>query len=767
MTQGYIGQSLTRLEDARFLTGKGQYIDDLSFPDCMHAVFVRSEYAHAELQRVDTSAASAMPGVLGVVSNADLLADGIAALPCPASFPTVSPLVVPPRYALAHARVRHVGDPIVAVVAKTYAQALAAAELVEIDYAALATSVDTASALNDPDNTIWPEAPGNLAFHYENGERGAVDAAIAAATHVVDLELVNNRVSAAPMETRAGVGVFDAATGEFTLHCNGQGVHGIRNQMAGPVFGLPNEQVRVVAPDVGGGFGLKNFLYPEWVVLLWAARRFAKPVRWSASRSEDFVSAAYGRDMVMRATLALDEVGQMLALRLDATANMGAYLSGSGPNISARAMPTAMGGIYAIANIYMQARGVFTNTVPVDAYRGAGKPEANYLIERLLDVAALRHGFDPIALRRQNAIETFPHRTALGQVIDGGKFGLNIDAARVHADVAGFAQRKAQTAKRGRLRGLGVGCFLETSRGTPEEGAQLCFTEDGAVEIRVGTESQGQGHETAYAQIAADQFGLPIDSFRYVQADTSLTRMGHGHGGARTMHMGGKALTMAIELVLERARAQAAQFLQTDASSLSYRNGVFVGNAGEASVSLMEVASSVRTRDGNADAINAFASHHDTPIAFPNGCHIAEVEVDPETGAFELASYCITDDYGNLINPMLTQGQVVGGVAQGIGQATGELAVHEPSSGQLLSASFMDYQIPRARELPDFDVHLDGTPTSANPLGVKGSGQAGCIGAPQTIVNAVVNALAPLGIEHIDMPLTPANVWRAVQAKQR
>ena len=764
MPQNQMGQSLTRLEDARFLTGAGEYIDDVVREGCLHVVFVRSEYAHANIRSVDTNEAEAMPGVVGIVSQAELAADAIGSLPCAASFPAISALVVPPRPALADATVRHVGDPILAVVARSYVQAQAGAEAVTVEYEGLPSTTNTATSL-DPDlKPIWTQAPGNLAFRYENGDQAGVESALSTAAHVVSLELVNNRVTAAPMETRAGIAWFDPSSDSYTLHCNGQGLHGIRNQLADSVFNIAPERLRVSAPDVGGGFGLKNFVYPEWVVLLWAAKRFSAPVRWSATRSEDFVSAAYGRDMTMRAQLGLDDDGNVLALHLDAVANLGAYLSGSGPNISTRSMPTAMGGIYAVPSIYMQVRGAFSNTVPVDAYRGAGKPEANYLIERLMDLAAKRLNVDRFELRKRNAMHNFPHKTALGQTVDGGKFSSNIDRAMELADVTGIATRKQQTRAKALLRGLGVGCFMETYRGTPEEGAEVCFRADGTVELCVGTESQGQGHETAYAQIAADLLGMPMQTFRYVQADTELTRMGHGHGGARTMHMGGMALSLAIDAVIIRARGEAAQLLQAEAESLSFQQGTFITNDSSSSIDLLAVAAHVHERDGAAGGLDAFASHHDSPITFPNGCHIAEVVVDPDTGVIDIERYVIVDDYGNLINPRLTIGQVVGGVAQGIGQAVGEVVAHDEDSGQLLSASFMDYGLPRADDLPDFEVHLEGTPTKANPLGVKGSGQAGCIVAPQTIVNAVIDALAPLGIEHVDMPLTPLSVWQAIQS---
>ncbi|MEM7403727.1 MAG: xanthine dehydrogenase family protein molybdopterin-binding subunit [Pseudomonadota bacterium] len=767
MTHSTLGESVPRLEDQRFLTGAGQYIDDIHYPDELFAHFIRSEQAHARLLSVDFEEAAELDGVVAVYTVADLKRAGLGNLPCDAAFEAVRPLVKPPRPALADGVVRHVGDPVAVVIATSADAAQAAAELVLVDYEPMVAVVEPDLALADGAQAVWPEAPGNLAYEFVAGDEGAVADAMAHAAHIVEVALVNNRVTAAPMENRAAVGLYDAANDAFTLHCNGQGVHGIRKTLAEAVFGVSSEQMRVKAPDVGGGFGLKNFLYPEHVVLLFAARALGSPVRWSASRTEDFLSAAYGRDMLVNARLGLDPDGRFMALSADAIANMGAYLSGSGPNISTRAMPTAMGGIYAIPAIHLCARGVFTNTVPTDAYRGAGKPEANYLVERLIDKAARQLNIDPLSLRRMNAVSQFPYQMPLGPVIDGGQFAANLDAAAVLLANDDFTSRRTAARRDGILLGRGVACFLETSRGATEEGAEIIFAADGQIEIRVGTESHGQGHETSYPQLAGARLGLPLAAFRYVQADTHRTHMGHGHGGARTMHMGGKALMLALDDMLEKASAEAAALLQCDAQQVRFDAGRFASSANAASVTLAEVVSHVTERDGGAGALDTFASHHDAPIAFPNGCHVAEVAVDEETGTVELRRYLICDDYGTLVNPRLTAGQVVGGVAQGIGQALAERVCHEPDSGQLLSGSLMDYQILRARELPDFEVHLDGVPTTANPLGVKGSGQAGCIAAPQTIVHAILDAVAELGIEHLDMPVTPGSLWPVLHTARK
>lgn len=761
-------QSLPRREDARLLTGAGRFTADLQRADQLHAVLVRSPHAHARIAGIDARPAQAMPGVVAVHTAQDLAADGLGPLPCMVELADGSPLTVPPRHALAGDRVRHVGDPVALVLAETRAAAQDAAQCVEVDYDALPALTDPAAALQAGAEQLWPQAPGNLAFHFRRGDAHATRAAFNGAAHVVELAIANQRVSALPIEPRAGLAEYDAASGVFTLTATAQGVHDIRAQLAGPVFGLPEDRFRLLAHDVGGGFGLKNFLYPEWVLLPWAARRHRRAVLWVAERGEELSAAAHGRDVHATARLALDRDGRFLALEAHLVANLGAYLSGSAPAVTTRAAPTAMGGIYAIPHVYMESRGVFTNTSPVDAYRGAGKPEANFLIERLVDTAARRCGFDALDLRRRNAMHTFPHRSALGMQIDGGRFAANIERAAQLAGRDGFAARRAAAAARGRLRGLGFGCFLETSRGNPSEGAEIRFCGDGTVELRLGTESHGQGHETAFAQIAAARLGLPLEAFRFIQADTARVRMGHGHGGARSMHMGGGALCQAIVLALDKALPVAAQLLQADASEVLFDDGHFAVPASGRRVALSEVARAAREADAAGDGepggLDSFASLEDAPFTFPNGCHVAEVEIDPDTGMVTLERYLCVDDYGALINPRLAQGQVHGGVAQGIGQALGEHVVYDADSGQLVSGSLMDYALPHAAGLPALEVHLEGTPTSANPLGVKGTGQAGAIAAPQAVMNAIVDALAPLGIDHVDMPATPERLWQAIRA---
>ncbi|MEO8714073.1 MAG: xanthine dehydrogenase family protein molybdopterin-binding subunit [Acetobacteraceae bacterium] len=749
---------MLRLEDFRFLTGRGRFVDDITPLDALRGVFVRSPHAHAAIDAIDTDAARAMPGVHGVFTEADL--DELGDIPCIAQVATVAPLIVPPRPALGRDRVRHVGDAIALIVADTDPQARDAAEAVVVRYRPLPSVTDARAALADGTPLLWSQAPGNLAFHFIKGDKAAVEAAFETAAHVVTLDLVNNRLIVAPMETRGAIGAYDAATDGLHLILSGAGVHGIRDVLADHIFHLPRDRMRVSAPDVGGGFGIKNAVYPEHVALLWAARRLGRPVAWLAERAEDFASAAQGRDNRTHARLALDAEGRFLALDVATIANLGAYVVGFGPGTSTNAPSTAMGGVYDIPAVFMDVRAALTNTTPVDAYRGAGKPEANYLIERLVDAAARQLAIDPFELRRRNMIARFPHRSALGITIDGGRFAANLDAAEAAADRAGFAARRAASEARDKLRGMGVGCFLETARGQPSEAAEIRFDPDGKVALIVGTQSNGQGHETAYPLIASELLGLPIEAFRYVQADTRMVATGGGHGGARSMHMGGGALARAADSVVEKGRLIAARLLQAEPASIAFAEGRFSTGDGR-SADLLAVARAAADFDVSLDARAEIA---DAPFTFPNGCHVAEVEVDPETGVVTLERYLGVDDFGRIIDNTMTIGQVQGGVAQGIGQALTERTAYDADSGQLLSGSFMDYAIPRADDLPMLAVTLSGTPTNANPLGVKGSGQAGAMAAPQTTMSAILDALAPRGVTHLDMPATPEVVWRALSA---
>jgi carbon-monoxide dehydrogenase large subunit len=766
-----IGRSLRRLEDRRFLIGEGRYVEDIDMPGQLHGIVLRSPHGHALIDGIDAGAARAMPGVRGIFTAADLDADGIGPLPCIVQVATVAPMIAPPRRALARDRVRHVGDPVAFVVADTVHRARDAAERIAVAYRPLPAVVDAMEALAAGAPILWDEAPGNLSYRFERGDKAAVDAAFAEAAHIIEIELVNNRLVVAPIEPRAAIGHYDAAADRFELLLTGQGVHSLRRQLADAVFHMPPDHIVVRAPDVGGGFGVKNFLYPEWVLMLWAARRLGRPVKWVAERGEEFVSSAQGRDNHTRGRLALDRDGRFLALDVDTVANLGAYLSTNGPGSSTNSPASAMGGVYAIPAMFMAVRGVFTNTVPIDAYRGAGKPEANYLIERLVDRAARRLGLDPVALRRRNLITRFPYRSGLGITIDCGRFAANLEEMGRRILTDGFADRRRAAAARGKLRGLGIACFLETSRGTPGERAEIRFEPDSRIALVLGTQSNGQGHETSFVQIAADLLGLPMDAFRFVQADTRVVKSGNGHGGARSMHMGGTALYLAAQMVLLKGRAIAAHLLQAEASEMSFGAGRFTVGGGGRGIDLLALAEAARDPANlpgeMTPGLDADAHNDSNLFTFPSGCHAAEIEIDPETGAATLECYAAIDDYGRLINPMLTMGQIQGGLAQGIGQALFEHAVYDERSGQLLTGSFIDYALPRADDLPPFDIALAELPTAVNPLGVKGAGQAGCIAAPQTIINAILDALAPLGIEHIDMPATPERVWHAIRSARR
>jgi carbon-monoxide dehydrogenase large subunit len=755
----YSGLSRRRVEDARFLTGQGRYVADLDAPGALHAVTLRSPHAHAAIRGIDTSAA----GAALVLTAADLDAEGIRPLPCTSVLAAVAPLIVPPRPVLARDRVRHVGQPVAFVLAETEAAARDAAERIAVDYDPLPAIIDAAAALAPGAPQLWPEAPGNQVFRFEKGDRAATDAAFAAAARIVSLDLYNNRVHALPLEPRACLARF--ADGRFDLVFTGMGVHGVRRQLA-TVFGLPEGAFHLTCPDVGGGFGLKNLLFPDYVCALVAARRTGRPIRWVAEASEEFAGSVHGRDLRAAARLALDAEGRFTGLDVETIADMGACLSAVGPHCPTNAFSTAMGGVYAIPAMHLTVRGAVTNTAPIDAYRGAGKPEANYIIERLVDAAARATGTDPAALRARNMLPDAPRMTAMGMKVDGGRFAANLDVLARASDEAGFPARRAAAAARGALLGRGIACFLETARGAPGEWASARIDPDGTATIAAGTHSNGQGHETSFPQFIADRLGIPPDRIDFRQADTDLLSNGHGHGGARSLHMGGHALVLAAEALLAKARAIAAHLLQSDPDALAFAEGRFSVQGSDRFVDLAAIARAAadpaNLPDGMAPGLAAEAHNPSDLVTFPNGCQAAEIEIDRETGTARLTRYTAVDDYGRLVNPMLTRGQVQGGLAQGIGQALLEDIIHDPDSGQLLTGSLMDYALPRADDLPDLEVLLEGTPTSANPLGTKGVGQAGAIAAPQVVMNAVADALASVGATAPDMPATAEKLWRAI-----
>ncbi len=755
-----VGQAIRRTEDSRFLTGRGQYTDDISMPGQAYAYFLRSPHAHAEIESIDVTAARAAPGVIGVLTGADLEAAGLGHLKCHADLG--GKVVMTPRPALAIGRVRHVGEPVAAVIADSVLAAKDASELIEVRYRPLPAVADTAAALSGP--AIWQEAPNNLCFEWEFGQREKTESLFAQAAHVVSLDLVNNRVVPSSMEPRACASAWDEAAGRFTIYVGSQGVHGLLEQFADDIFKLPRETFLVRTPDVGGGFGMKTFMYPEYPVTMFAARQFGRPVKWMAERTESFLSDDHGRDNVTRVELALDADYKFLALRVDMIANMGAYLSQFGPFIPTMAGGAEMlNGLYTLQAVHERVRGVYTNTQPVDAYRGAGRPETAYSVERIVDVAARDLGIDPVELRNRNFVppEAMPYKAVTGVTFDSGEFARNLADAVARADRAGFEARRAESARRGKLRGLGIATYVEVCGGAPGERARVEVEKTGSVTVYIGTQSNGQGHETTYKQILGEHLGVDPDTVTVVQGDSDLVRSGNGTGGSRSVPVGGGALRDGALKIQEKARLKAAEMLEAAAIDIEFRDGRFMVVGTDRGVSLAEIAA-------RSEASIAFDETGDfTPPegTYPNGAHICELEIDEETGTIEILRYTVVDDFGKVLNPLLVAGQVHGGIAQGLGQALLEHTVYD-ETGQLLSASFMDYQMPRAADLVSIDFSYNEIPCRTNPLGIKGAGEAGAIGAPPAIINAVVDALSPLGVRHVDMPATPEKLWRIIRERR-
>lgn len=743
-------RSRRRAEDERFLRGQGRYTADLIEDGDLIALVVRSPHAHALIRKIDTTPARQVPKVRAVFTGDDLVHAGLGPLSCSLPLPG---LIVPERLPLATDRVRFMGDPVALIVAETLAAAQDAAEALIIDYDALPALIDPRAAQNADAPLVWTNAPNNRAFTYEKGDRAAVADAFAMATHIAEIHLVNNRVAAMALEPRTVRAVYDPTRDHYTLTLSAASIHLFRPEIA-KVLRVRDEQIDLIVPDAGGGFGMKNVAYPEYALLAWAAKTIGRALIWTADRLEEFSSGVHGRDNITHGRLALDAKGRFLALDVKTISNLGAYVSSLGPGAATTAPTPAMGGVYSIPAMAMHVEGVFTHTAPVDAYRGAGKPEANYLIERLIDLAARQFGFDAIALRRVNLPKRYPHVNAFGYTIDSGAPRDLLTRALVHADVKGFRKRQAQSKKRGRLRGLGVAFFLETSRGPVGEDAWLRLQHNGCIDLAVGSQSNGQGHETSMIQFVADTLGLPFSAFRYVQADTRVVPSGGGHGGARSFPMAGPAMAEAAARFRIMLLSAAGTLLQaTDSECELIADGVRHHPTGRV-LSLSELA-----RD--AGVFEAHGRNDADLYNFPMGCHIAEVEIDPETGHVALLRYSGADDYGTLINPLLAEGQVHGGLAQGIGQAMLE-DIRYDDNGQLISATLMDYAVPRGDDLPDFEIAFVENATAANPLGVKGAGQAGAIAAPQTVMNAIIDALAPFGVTHLDMPATPEKIWRAI-----
>jgi carbon-monoxide dehydrogenase large subunit len=764
-----IGQPVRRVEDRRFLTGRGRYLDDISRPREAYAFMLRSPHAHARIRSIDTAPAAG-PGVLGVFTGADLAADGIGTIPCLSG---VANMAVPPRPAMASGRVRHVGDTVALVVAESVALARDAAERIAVDYEALPAVVDTGRALAAGEPSVWPELsdqhPGNLCFEWQIGDQAAVARAAAAARHRVALSLVNNRVVAHSMEPRGALGEYDPGEDTWTLWSSTQGSHFLRNLLAEHVFHVPENRIRVVTPDVGGGFGMKLFLYPEHILVLWAAKKLGRPVKWVPERSDSFMTDTQGRDNLTRLELLLDNELRFLGLSVAITANMGAYLSNFAPEIPTIAGAVMYSAVYALPAVHVAVKGVFTHTVPVDAYRGAGRPEAAYAVERLIETAARRLGVGADELRRKNFIRpaALPYTTPLGLVYDSGDFARNLEDALAAADAAGFAARRQASRAHGRYRGLGHAVYIEQSGFPPDEFAELRFDPAGTLTVLMGTQSSGQGHQTAYAQLAAERLGVPLDKIRVLQGDSDAIAFGRGTGGSRSIPVGGAALVHAADKLIAKGKKIAAHLLEAAEADIDFKDGNFQIPGTDRAVAIDAVARAAFNPAQFAPGIEpGFAeSGHFTPPAptFPNGCHLCEVEIDPETGHVAILRYLVVDDFGVVVNPLLLAGQVHGGIAQGIGQALLEHCVYD-ESGQLLSGSLSDYALPRADDLPALEFSYNVVPCQTNPLGIKGAGEAGAIGAPPALVNAVVDALAELGIEHLDMPLTPERLWRAIGA---
>jgi carbon-monoxide dehydrogenase large subunit len=772
-----VGQSVRRLEDPRLVQGLGRYSDDVNLPRQAHAVVVRSPHAHADIGRIDTEAARSAPGVVTVLTGADVAAGDLGDLPTDRTRTRRdgSPAFATPRPALARERVRHVGEPVALVVAETRAQAVDAAELLAIDYAPRAAVAATADARRPGAPAVWDEAPDNMAFVWEAGSREAVARAFEGAAHVTHLDFVVTRVAPAPLEPRAAVGEWDRRTGRYILHTGIQAPHTTRGLLA-DVLRVGQSHVRVVTSDVGGSFGMRSGLYPELVLVLWAARRLGRPVKWTSDRSEAFATDEHGRDNVSTAELALDAHGRFLALRVAVGLNVGAYLTqrSAGPGTN---NVGGVAGVYTTPTIHVETTGVYTNTAPTGPYRGAGRPEATYAIERVIDVAAGELGLDPIQLRGRNLIPSsvMPFKTGLVFTYDCGDFARSMDMALSRADHAEFETRRAEARTRGTLRGLGIANPIEVAGGpytapNPDT-AEVHVSADGSVTLCTGSTSMGQGNETAFAQIVSDHLGVAPERLQVLWGDSDLLGAGRGNGGSGAITVGGSAVVRAAEKVVERGRRVAAHLLEAALADIVFHDGRFTVAGTDKGVAWAVVARAAhqprQLPAGMEPGFSGTAAFAAPAVTFPNGCHVCEVEIDEETGVVRIVRYTVVDDVGRMINPMLVEGQIHGGVIQGLGQGLFELLAYDAETGQMLSGSFMDYALPRATDVPFLAVDSHEVPTRINPLGAKGVGEAGTVGALPALLNAVNDALAPLGVRHLDMPVTPERVWRAIREVRR
>ncbi|AZO02065.1 MULTISPECIES: xanthine dehydrogenase family protein molybdopterin-binding subunit [unclassified Mesorhizobium] len=774
-----VGARVARKEDKRFITGGGRYVDDMVVPGMKHAVFVRSPHAHAQIKKIDVKKAQAMPGVVGVLTGKELKADGIGNLICgwmihskdgtPMKMGAWSPLAVD--------KVRYVGDAVVIVVADTKGQARDAAEAVEITYKELKAVVEATKAIQPGAPQVHAEAENNLIFDWELGDSKATDAAIKSAAHVTRMKIVNNRLVPNAMEPRAALGHYDKAEDHYTCWTTSQNPHVARLVMSAFYNVAPENKLRVIAPDVGGGFGSKIYIYPEEIVCLWASKKTGVPVKWVADRTESFLSDAHGRDHVSTVEMAFDKDNRITGLKVDTIANIGAYMSLFSSCVPTYLYATLLSGQYNIPAIHANVRAVYTNTAPVDAYRGAGRPEATYVLERMMETAARELGVSPAELRRRNFITSFPHQTPVIMAYDAGDYNASLDAAMKAADYAGFTRRKADAAKRGKLRGIGMSCYIEACGLAPSsavgslgagvglwESAEVRVNAVGTIEVLTGSHSHGQGHETTFAQLVTQRFGVPIDSVSIVHGDTDKVQMGMGTYGSRSGAVGMSAIVKALDKVEAKAKKIAAHLLEADEGDIVIENGEVKVAGTDKSLPWFQVALASYTAHnlpaGMEPGLKETAFYDPSNFTFPAGCYICEVEIDPETGLTEIIQFVAADDFGNIINPMIVEGQVHGGIAQGVGQALLEGA-HYDGSGQLLTASYMDYTMPRADDLPSFKVSTSNTPCPGNPLGVKGCGEAGAIGSPPAVINAITDAL---GVVDIPMPASPATVWATIRA---
>jgi len=769
MGQFGIGQAVKRFEDRRLLQGEGRFLDDVKLPGQTQAVIVRSPHAHARIVGIDTSAAAKAPGVLAVFTGADVARDGLGTMQMTLKRkrPDGSPMFAPPHRGLTQDRVRYVGDPVALVIAETRAQAEDAAELVEIEYEPLPSVTSTADAVGGA--AVWDECRDNVSNLFESGDKAATDAAIAGAPRVVRRRYVITRVHAQYMEPRGAMGVWDPGEERYTLYADVQYPHRVRTALATNIFKIPEHQIRVIAGDVGGGFGTKGWQYPEHKLVLWAARKLGRPVRWACERREAIPADEHARDNVTDAELALDAEGRFLALRVRTLANVGAYVSSDRNLLATFSNIVTLVGVYAFPVAHVQVLSVLSNTNSTAPYRGAGRPEATYVLERLIDDAARELGLDRVELRRRNLIPAaaMPYKNPLGVTYDCGNFPKSLQDALTLADVAGFPARREAARARGRLRGLGIVNAIERAAGAQPEFAEIRFSPSGGTTVLMGSKNQGQGHETTFKQILYERLGLDLKDVRYIDGDTDRVAFGMGTMGSRSTVIGGTALWMAADKVIAKGKKIAAKLLEASEADLVFADSRFTVTGTDRGVTLKAVARAAfqpgQLPPGLEPGLyetGTFVPKQDT---WPNGTHVCEVEIDPETGAVTLDRYALVDDVGTIINPLTLKGQIHGGVAQGVGQALMEQIVYDRESGQLLTATFMDYAMPRADTLPDMVIGSNPVPTALNPMGAKGAGEAGTVGALPVVINAVMDALAPLGVRDFDMPATGARVWSAIQ----